>query len=185
MGRLIVSTHMTLDGAIDSTERWFIPHQESEQHGFNQLRAAAALVLGRKTYEGLAGVWPDMTDDTGFAEQVNSIPKFVASRTLQAPLEWNATLLEGDLAERLSALKRESDGNLLMYGCGELAHELIQHGLVDELQFWVNPVVLGGDDGDGDSGERPFHGRGPVALELVSSTAFGSGVVLLSYRPVG
>ena len=84
------------------------------------------MVLGRKTYEGLAAVWQQMADLPGFeayAEQMNSMPKYVASRTLSGPLEWNATLLEGDLAESVSSLKDEHHGNLVVSGAGELARE--------------------------------------------------------------
>jgi dihydrofolate reductase len=106
---------------------------------------------------------------------VNSIPKYVASRTLREPLGWNASLLEGDLAERVAGLKRQHRGNLLSFGCGELAYELASRGLADEIHFWVNPAVWG-------SGDRAFHGR-QVLLRQIAATAFDSGVTLLCYRP--
>jgi dihydrofolate reductase len=176
VGKLIVSTHMTVDGVIDSTDQWFTPDGETERLGFDQLVAADALLLGRKTYEGLAGVWPTITDTSGFADRMNSLPKFVASRTLEGPLEWNATLITGDLAEGVSSLKQEHDGNLLVYGCGALAYQLARHGLVDEIRFWVHPMVWG-------SGIRPFHGGEPVPLCLTDTTIFRSGVALLCYQP--
>jgi dihydrofolate reductase len=176
MGKLIVSTQMTVDGVIDSTEHWFMQEGEHEEYGFDQLLAADALLLGRKTYEGLAAVWPNITDTSGFADRMNSLPKFVASRTLQEPLEWNATLIRGDLAESMSRLKRQLGGNLLVYGCGELAGHLARHGLVDEVRFFVHPVVWGG-------GERPFHAAVPVSLRLTGTMMFRSGVALLCYQP--
>ena len=177
MGKLIVSAQMTIDGVIDQSERWFISDGEHEAYGFDQLRAADALVLGRDTYQGLANVWPTMHDPEGFADRMNSIPKYVASRTLQEPLKWNANLIEGDLADAVSRLKREHGGNLLSYGCGSLARDLIGYGLVDEVRFFVHPVVFG-------DGVRPFHAGQPVPLELISTTMFRSGISLNCYRPI-
>jgi dihydrofolate reductase len=176
MGKVIISTHITVDGVIGPNPGdWAILDGEGERFKFDQLLAADAFLLGRKTYEGFASVWPTMTDDTGFADRTNSIPKYVASRTLEEPLEWNASLIKGDLAESVTELKRQHRGSLISFGCGELAYELATRGLADEVHFWVNPVVWG-------DGERAFHGR-QVRMRLISTTAFDSGVVLLSYRP--
>jgi hypothetical protein len=92
------------------------------------------MVLGRKTYEGLAAVWPQLADDPAmvrFAERLNPMPKYVASRTLTGPLEWNASLIRGDLDMAIPALKAEHRGNLIVSGCGELAHSLTRQGSVD------------------------------------------------------
>jgi dihydrofolate reductase len=176
MGRLIVSTQLTVDGLIEVGD-WFRPEGEHESHGsFDQLFAADAMLLGRKTYEGLAAVWPTLSDDRGFADRVNSMPKHVASTTLDEPLEWNSTLIKGDLATAVPELKRHYRGNLVSYGCGELAYHLVRLGLADEVRFWVNPWVFG-------AGPRPFHGEAPVPLDLISTTTFRSGVALLCYRP--
>jgi dihydrofolate reductase len=122
MGKVIISTHITLDGVIGpSPEGWAILEGEGERHKFDQLLAADAFLLGRRVYEGLAGVWPTITDDTGFADRVNGIPKYVASRTLEEPLEWNASLITGELAESVTGLKARDRGNLISFGCGELA----------------------------------------------------------------
>jgi dihydrofolate reductase len=143
------------------------------------------MVLGRKTYEGLAAVWPQLADDPTlglFADRMNSMPKYVASRTLREPLEWNATLLEGDLAKSVTALKDRHDKTLVSVGAGELTHALTTLGLVDELWFWVSPSLW-------PAGPRIFDGAGPVRLELIGSTTFGSGVVRLAHpastRPAG
>jgi dihydrofolate reductase len=177
MGKVILSTHITLDGVIGpSPEEWAILEGEGERYKFDQLLAADAFLLGRKVYEGLASVWPTITDDTGFADRVNGIPKYVASRTLEEPLEWNASLIKGELAESVTSLKAQHCGNLISFGCGELAYELAKQGLADEIHIWVNPALWG-------SGDRAFHGR-QVRMRLIATTAFDSGVVLLSYRPV-
>ena len=103
---MIISTNITLDGVIGpSPEGWAILEGEGERHKFDQLLAANAFLLGRKVYEGLASVWPTITDDTGFADRVNGIPKYVASRTLEEPLDWNASLITGELAESVTSLK--------------------------------------------------------------------------------
>lgn len=174
MGRLIISTQMTVDGLIEVGD-WFQPHDDFDS-GFDQLFAADAMLLGRKTYEGLAGYWPTATDDNGFADRVNSMPKYVASTTLAEPLEWNSTLIKGDLAAAVPELKRQHRGTLVSYGCGELAYHLVRLGLADEVRFWIHPWVFG-------AGLRPFHGQAPVPLHLVNTTTFASGVVVLSYRP--
>ncbi len=190
MGRLIVSAQMTADAVMDHIEGWFNPRLEDEAYGaggqdgpaaapasFDQLRAADALLLGRVTYEGLSTVWPAMTDPYGFADRVNSMPKYVASRTLDPPLRWNASLIEGDLAGRVAELKQELTGNLLTFGCGELAYDLTRLGLVDEIRLSLHPVVWG-------DGVRPFQaGRPPVRLRLISAVTFTSGLVHLCYRP--
>ena len=162
---------MALSGPHPGTGR----SSRANGYKFDQLLAADAFLLGRKVYEGLASVWPTITDDTGFAERVNSIPKYVASRTLEEPLEWNASLIKGDLAESVAGLKQQHRGNLISFGCGELAYELANRGLADEIHFWVNPAVWG-------SGDRAFHGR-QLRMQLIAATAFASGITLLCYRP--
>lgn len=122
MGRLIVSTQMTLDGVIDVGE-WYVADGEHDRAGKDQLGHASAVLLGRKTYEGLAAYWSPLKDD--WANLINPMPKYVASRTLNGPLEWNSTLLEGDATDAVSRLKAELPSDLLIYGCGELARSLL------------------------------------------------------------
>jgi dihydrofolate reductase len=179
MGRLIVSAQMTADAVMDQLESWFDPTRESETYGLDQLRAADALLLGRETYEHFSTVWPKMDGDPGgYADLVNGIAKFVVSRTLREPLTWNATLVHGDIATSVAELKRQHTGNLLSYGFGELAHYLARHGLIDEVRFWLHPVVWG-------DGLRPSRGgMPPVRMRLIGATTFSSGVVRLSYQPV-
>jgi dihydrofolate reductase len=180
LGRLIVNNAMSVNGAFEapSPDEWLVLDADSNNVSLEQFLVADAMVLGSKTYEGLAAVWPQLVDDPAlgvFAERLNSMPKYVASRTLREPLAWNATLLKGDLAESVTALK-EDHGLLIVSGAGELAHALIAEGLVDELWFWVSPYLW-------HAGPRIFDGVGPVRLELISSTTFPSGVLRLCYRP--
>jgi dihydrofolate reductase len=181
MGRLIVNNAMTVNGAFEapSPDEWLVLDADSNNVSLEQFLVADAMVLGRKTYQGLAAVWPQLVDDPTlglFADRLNSMPKYVASRTLREPLEWNATLLQGDLAESVTALKDRHNGTLIVSGAGELAHDLTAQGLVDEFWFWVSPYLWA-------SGPRIFDGVGPIRLELISSTTFPSGVLRLAYRP--
>jgi dihydrofolate reductase len=111
------------------------------QVSLQQFLAADAMLLGRKTYEGLAAVWPQLADDPNLGVFADLMNKFVASRSLREPLEWSATLLEGDLAESVTALKDRHDRTLVAVGAGELAHALITLGLVDEFWFWASPSL--------------------------------------------
>jgi dihydrofolate reductase len=166
------------EAPVPAPDGWLVLDADSNQVSLEQFLVADAMVLGRKTYEGLAAVWPQLADDPAmgvFADRLNSMPKYVASRTLREPLEWNAALLEGDLAESVTAIK-ERHGLLIVSGAGELAHNLTTLGLVDEFWFWVSPSLW-------PAGPRIFDGVGPVRLELIGSTTFGSGVLRLAYRP--
>lgn len=176
MAQLIISCEMTIDGVIDSTDSWFIGEGEHEDASFHQLKAADAMVLGRKTFLGLAAVWPSITDDRGFATRVNAMPKYVASTTLEEPLEWNGSLIKGDLAVRLAELKQQHTGNLVSYGCGTFARWLVEQGLADEVRLGVHPTVFG-------PGVRPFGDGPPLRMELISTTMYRSGVAMLTYRP--
>jgi len=181
MGRLVINNAMTVNGAFEapSPDEWLVLDPDSNTVSLEQFLVADAMLLGRKTYEGLAAVWPQLVDDPmlgTFADRLNSMPKYVASRTLHAPLAWNATLLEGDLAESVTALKDRHDGTLVVSGAGELAHALTTQGLVDEFWFWVSPYLW-------PKGPRIFDGAGTLRLELIGSTTFRSGVLRLAYRP--
>jgi dihydrofolate reductase len=182
MGRLVINNAMTVNGAFEAPspppDGWLVLDADSNHASLEQVLVADAMVLGHKTYEGLAAVWPQLANDPTlglFADRMNSMPKYVASRTLRGPLEWNASLLEGDLAESVAALK-ERHGLLIVSGAGELAHTLSTLGLVDEFWFWVSPYLWA-------TGPRIFDGVGPVRLELISATTFPSGVLRLAYRP--
>jgi dihydrofolate reductase len=174
VSRVINTTTMTVDGVIDVGE-WYVSEGEHDGAARAQFDGAAGMLLGRKTYEGLAAFWPRQTGE--WADLLNPMPKFVVSRTLQGELDWHATAMAGDAAGSVSRLRDELDGDLLLIGCGELARDLIGHGLADELRFWVHPTVWG-------EGARPYQGE-TVRMRLLDSTSFDSGVTLLRYEPVG
>lgn len=127
------------------------------------------------TYKALSAIWPAITG--AFADRVNGIPKYVASTSLAEPLEWNASLITGDLVAEVRRLKAHYAGNLLRYGCGEFAFNLVKHGLVEEVHFWVHPIMWS-------EPARPFHGLGHVRMNRKETTVFRSGVTLQNYEPV-
>jgi dihydrofolate reductase len=180
MGKVILHTAITVNAAYEEPdpENWLELDGDSRDASLEQLTLAEAMLLGRKTYEGLAAAWPQLVDFPGFedfARRINAMPKYVGSRTLSGPLEWNATLIEGDVAESVAKLK-ENSGTLWVSGCGEFAQTLAKANLIDEYWFGVHPSVW-------PAGPRFFEGIGPIRLELVSTTQYKSGVVNLRYRP--
>jgi dihydrofolate reductase len=172
MARLINTTAMTVDGVIDVTD-WYVAEGGHDAASLGLWGEGTAMLLGRKTFEGLAAFWPTQTGP--WADTLNALPKYVGSRSLRGPLPWNATALEGDAVEAVRRLKDERGGDLVMTGCGELARELIEAGLVDELDFWVHPRVQG-------AGTRPYQAA-TIPVRLIEARPFDSGVVLLRYQP--
>ena len=141
MGKLIATTQATLDGVIDPVGEWVQPDSDHAEYSFERQARSSGLVLGRKTYEGLAGYWPSQSGK--WADMVNPLPKYVGSKTLSGDLRWNATLLEGDLEDSIPKLKEEVDGDLFMHGSGEFAYALAERGLIDEYEVYLNPLVWG------------------------------------------
>ncbi len=159
MRKVIVSEYVTLDGVMEdpgggeksehggwSFQFW---NEEAAKYKFDELFASDALLLGRVTYQGFAKAWPSMTDEHGFADRMNGLPKFVVSTTLEE-VEWNnSRLIKGNIAEEVYKLKQQPGQDILVAGSGELVHTLMQHDLIDEYRIMVHPVVLG-------SGKRLF-----------------------------
>jgi dihydrofolate reductase len=175
MGRLIATTQTTLDGVIDPVGEWVDPEGDHGEYSFERQSASSGLVLGRKTYEGLAGYWP--SQEGKWADMVNSMRKWVGSTSLSGDLEWNATLLEGDLEDSIPRLKDVVDGDLFMHGSGEFAYALAEKGLIDLYEVYVNPLVWGVGN------VHMLGDRGTVRMKLDDVKRFDSGVVLLTYLP--
>ena len=174
MGKAILTVQMSADASIGPNIGWFAGG-EQEDAGEDELRLADALLLGRKTYEALSAIWSKTTGE--FADRVNGMPKYVASTSLVEPLAWNASLITGDLVAEVRRLKAHHAGNLLSYGCGEFAFNLVRLGLIEEVHFWVHPIVWS-------EPSRPFHGLGHVRMNLKDTTVFRGGVTLQNYEPV-
>ncbi len=186
MRKVVVLEYVSLDGVMEDpggAEQfehggWTIPYWNDEIAKFQSdgLFASDALLLGRATYQEFAKAWPSMTDEAGFADRMNSLPKYVVSTTLEA-VEWNnSRLIKGNVAEEVARLKQQPGQDILIYGSGELIHTLMQHDLIDEYRLLVYPVVLG-------SGKRLFRDGSTTTLKLVETQMFSSGVVALTYQP--
>src|SRR5438552_3481971 len=172
MGKVVVTGFVTLDGVFEDpggAEQFehggwsfkFNRGPEGDKFKLDELMAADAQLFGRATYEGFAKAWPTRSDDAGFADRINSLPKYVVSSTLQSADWENSTILRDSWADDVARLKREVSGDILVAGSGRLVAGLLERDLVDRLQLMVFPVVLG-------SGRRLFEGvSGPVTLELV------------------
>lgn len=176
MRKLKLAMYVSIDGVVENPG-WTGPFWNDELARLQQdyLFASDALVLGRVTYEGFAAAWPTMTETGAFGEKMNSMPKFVASRTLEQG-EWNATIIKGELAGEVAKLKDEPGEDLLIYGSGDVVDELTRHGLIDEYRLMVHPVIVG-------SGKRLFNGLPQTMLELADTTTTDTGVVVLTYTP--
>ena len=179
MRRIVATEYLTLDGVFEEPGNWSFPFwsDEAGKFKFDELFASDAMLLGRLTYEGFAKAWPSMTDEMGFAERMNGMPKYVVSTTLSDP-EWNnSTVIKGNVAEHVAALKAQSGQDILLAGSGQLLHTLMEHDLVDEYRFMVHPIVLGG-------GKRLFEdGAVKTTMTLTDTKILGSGVVVLTYEP--
>ena len=188
MGKLVVSEFITLDsviedpGGAETFDRggWafqFERGDDGDKFKLDETLDAEALLLGRVTYEGFAAAWPTITDEVGFAEKMNTMPKYVVSSTLQ-DLTWNnSTRIDGDVPEQVAKLKQEAEGDILVAGSATLVRTLLEHDLVDELRLMVYPTVLGG-------GKRLFGDSATAkAFRLIESRPVGGdGVVILRYE---
>jgi len=183
MRKLIESTFVTLGGDISAPQDWGAPYifgPEQDAYSRDLLFGAGALLLGRKTYEGLSAAYTAMAagepgPGTDFVTAMNTIPKYVASTTL-TEVGWNATLLGDDVAGQVAHLKQGEGGYLLKYGTGLLDRTLMADRLVDEFRIWLVPVT-------NQPGQRLFEHVDGASLKLAGTRTFGSGVVLLTYAP--
>jgi dihydrofolate reductase len=148
------------------------------EEGLRQLRAAEALLLGRVTYEGFAEAWPNMTDEAGYADKMNAMPKYVVSTTLDQATWNNTTVIDDDVVTQITKLKADLTGDLLVFGSNELVRRLLPHDVIDEVRLVTYPVAIG-------DGTRLFAGGdGMASFRLIGTTTFQSGVVVLTYAPV-
>jgi dihydrofolate reductase len=191
MGKIVVSEFISLDGVIEDPGGaegyrhggWSFQWARGDagnQFKLDELTDAQALLLGRVTYTGFAAAWPNIVDEVGFAATMNSMPKYVVSKTVQDPTWQNTSVLSGDPVTEITALKERTDGNILVGGSASVAQLLQRNDLVDEYRLMVFPVLLG-------SGKRLFvdDDLDPARrLEVVSSERDGE-VEMLVLRPAG
>ena len=180
MRKLIVSTYMTLDGRVDEIRDWAVPfdNEAAASYHTDLLANSDGLLLGRKTYEIFAAIWPVRAGKLAYVDKLNSMAKYVASTTL-SHLEWeNSHLIAGDAAEGVAKLKQQPGQDLVLYGCHDLMHSLLKHDLVDEYRLLVHPVLLAkGRTFLSDGAER-------VNLDLVDTKVIPGGVSIQTYHPV-
>ncbi len=181
--KIILFNMVSLDGFFEGPDRnidWHNVGEEFNDFADDQLNSADGLIFGRVTYQLMAQYWPTpaaIANDPVIANQMNRIPKFVFSKTLDQA-EWsNTRLVKGDLAEEVAKLKEQPGKDLLIFGSADLASALTQNGLIDEYRLMVNPVVLG-------CGTPLFKGVDhPLKLKLIRTKTFQNGNVLLCYQP--
>jgi len=185
MGKIVVTEFVSLDGVMEDPGgaedfryggwTFEIERGEGDTFKMEETMATDALLLGRVTYEGFAQAWPEREGE--FADKFNSMPKYVVSSTLKDP-EWtNTTVLGGDLAQDVARIKAAHDGDIAVHGSAQLAQELIERDLVDELHLMQFPVILGSGKRliDSTSDKKP--------LRLTDSKIVGDGVAILVYEP--
>lgn len=177
MRKIVTGLFMSLDGVVESPEQWQAPYFNDEmgQALGAQMAASDTILLGRRTYEEFAAVWPGRGSDDPVAAYMNATPKLVASTTLDAAAWQPSTVLGGDVAGKLSALKRQSGGAITVVGSPTLVRWLLRERLLNELSLMVCPIVVG-------RGARLFADwTGRLPLRLMDTTTFNTGVLSLTY----
>ena len=184
MGRIVLTEFISIDGVVEAPggevfkyPNWtfeFDRGPDGEAFKERESLAAAALLIGRKTYEGFAGAWPQYTGE--LADKYNTMPKYVVSHTITDP-EWtNTTVLSGDLVEDVTRLKQEVDGEISVAGSIQLAQSLLAHDLVDEIHLMVSPLILG----FGRTLWTPTADK--TAWSLTDSTVYGDSTLVITYK---
>jgi dihydrofolate reductase len=175
MRKLIESTLVSLDGVIEAPERWAIFDEEATQRSMQELDNYDAFVMGRVTYERFRENWG--AGGNPYIDRIGAMPKYVASRSL-TEVTWNATLLGPDVVVAIERLKAQPGKDIIKYGNSRLDATLLRAGLVDELQVWIMPVVVGG-------GQRIFEGveASSLKLTLTDTTRLRNSSVVLTYVP--
>lgn len=185
MRKLVVSEWVSLDGVFDADTmpQWFLPYQskDRQKHITEMVLASDAFLVGRVTYEMLAGYWPHVKNndknDLELANKLNSAPKYVVSKTLKKA-EWNnSTIIKQNVTEEVTRLKRQPGNDILLFGSSTLVQSLMEGDLIDEYRLLVHPIIMG-------SGKRAFKdGMATTKLKLVKTTTVGLGVQSLCYEP--
>jgi dihydrofolate reductase len=187
MRKIVVTEFISLDGVVEDPGGaegfkhggWSFKFSDPAgmSYKLEETLAHGSLLLGRVTYEGFAAAWPGMTDEVGFADKMNSMPKYVVSTTLTDPSWGPVTVIADDVVNRIAALKQEDGDDILVAGSRTLVQTLLANDLADEYRLMMFPVVLG-------SGKRLFGDTdAATTLRLVSSQALESGTVILTYEP--
>ena len=181
MRKIINSTHISLAGVIEGPHLWpSLGRPGDERAGQIQTElglSCDALLMGRRTYDGFAPVWPARSGDP-LSDHINVMAKYVVSTTLKDP-EWNNThVIDGDVAAEVTRLKEAPGKDIVQYGFGVVSSLLLEHGLLDELRLWVHPLIVGA----GSPSDLLFGAAPAVGFDLTDTTTLSDGIVILSYR---
>jgi dihydrofolate reductase len=179
MSKIVMTEYLTLDGVFEEPGNWSLPYfnDEAATFKFDEIFASDALLLGRRTYEGFAAAWPAMEDEQGFADRMNTIPKYVVSTTMEEAGWNNSIVISENVIEEVARLKQQAGKDILLSGSAELVNSLMPSGLIDEYRLMVHPIVLG-------TGKRLFKdGIDTANLKLVDTKSTCTGVVILTYQP--
>lgn len=183
MRRVINSTYMSIDGVVQEPQRWTFGYrsEDAARYAHELLFGADALIMGRRTYEVFAESWPKITDDTGMADRMNTLPKFVASDTLTDPA-WNNTTVNGvkDFPDLIRDLKGQTGQDIVQYGYGPLTTALIREQLLDEMQIWLHPLFCGVNQPASLISQHTIETK----FRLADLRRYDSGVVVMHYQPV-
>jgi dihydrofolate reductase len=185
MRKIIASQYLSLDGVLEDPVgmegsdlgNWIEPFSrgpKGDAFKRDELFNSETVLLGRRTYDSFAAVWPTVNDEAGFGKRMNAMPKVVVSTTLKTAGWNNSTIIDKDVVGRIKKLKTEPGGDILVYGSAALLHTLMPAGLVDQYNLMIYPTVLG-------SGIRLFPQDWKGVLKLEECTEFGSGIVMLKY----
>src|SRR5215813_6323096 len=180
MRKIINSTYITLDGVIQNPQDWPALSSLTDDGQTIQtelIRGCDAVLMGRHTYEAFAPVWMGRSGDS-YTDRINAMTKYVVSSTLEDAPWKNTTVIDGDAIDTIRQLKQQPGADIVQYGFGRLAYELMEHGLLDELRLWVHPFFVGGVD----ASSVMFRPANVAKFDLVANTALDTGTVILSYR---
>jgi dihydrofolate reductase len=183
MRRILNSTYMSLDGVVQNPQDWTFDHRDDAASAFahDQLFDCDALIMGRRTYEGMITYWPTATDTDGMVDRMNSLPKYVVSDSLTEP-EWNNTTVisRTDFPARIRELKQQPGQDIIQYGYGPVTATLLREGLLDELRIWLHPLLVGGQKLDALLAGVEVH---TTKFRLVDVKIYDSGLVILCHQP--
>jgi dihydrofolate reductase len=178
MGKIVSNFFISLDGVVESPDQWHFPYFNDEMGAAiqNGSKGAGAFLMGRVLYGEWSEYWPNQDDEVPFASFINNVPKYVVSNSLGEATWRNTTVISGDVAAQLKALKDRTEGDIVMSGSPTLVRWLLANGLLDELHLLVHPIAVG-------HGHRLFEDTATQPLRLVQNETFKTGVLYLIYAP--
>lgn len=184
MRKIINSTYITLDGAVENPHLWPSPQTGGSKIPYEiqseLLNVCDAVLMGRRTYDSFAAVWPTRSGDS-YSDRINSMRKYVVSSTLQNPSWDNSKVIGRDLVAEVIALKEQPGKDIVQYGLGSVSFQLLDNGLIDEMRLWVHPIILGS------TGPKIPHFLNcpPKQLQLAGTKTLQNGIVIVNYACAG